>query len=652
MRNLMYRYDIDGMRAIAVLLVTAFHINPLLMPGGYIGVDLFFVISGFVITQGILKNGLSSKEDFLEFYRRRLRRITPVLLFVTSVTILTGIFILTPPDLVSLCRSAVFAVFSLANVYFAYFLDTSYFAQDSHTVPLLHLWSLGVEEQFYLVWPFLLSLLMKRRSFLMPVLIVIIVASIAIGEYQVRSGDTSVAYYMLPARAFQLAMGGLCCILAQRAIYAHLSTVSAFTLSILGVILIAGSAFFLSSQTLFPGINAIPATLGAAVLLLAGLVKNPVADLLATKPFRHFGNISYSLYLWHWPILAYLRYMYVDIDWMVGITSFLVMWGLAVLSTRFIEARYRHSSLPFPVIFKRQFAYPSAALAAICSAIILNHGFISLTDPIDYRMKLLEARSGVAPAFDYPFVCQRSAFTAEDATNPDCLIGEGDDRILLWGDSHAAQYVGMFRILAEQNGFSFRNAANSSCPPLLKSPERFAGNAYREGCRAASPVFNQLVNAAHTIIIGASWRSYLYYPDFINDFQEMLAGFEKAGKQVVLLGDPPRVPMLNHECMLRAVKLPSIKCEKLFSVSISETATTEKLRLFATAGSGIFIFNPDQLLCSNEQCSPVVNGEIAYYDESHLSIPGSEALGHMLNESEWGVKLINAVKPAPTIEVF
>lgn len=644
-----YRYDIDGMRAIAVLLVTAFHIYPLLIPGGFIGVDLFFVISGFVITQGILKNGLSTESDFLEFYRRRIRRITPVMLFVTTATLLAGVFILTPPDLKSLATSAIFAAFSLANVYFTYFLDTSYFAQNSHTVPLLHLWSLGVEEQFYLIWPFLLFILMKCRRLLLPALAVIIIVSIAIGEYQVRTGRISVAYYMLPARVFQLATGGLCCVLVQQKVLPHMPRLVATLISVLGLALIAGSAAFLSGLSPFPGLHAIPVTLGGAMLLLAGLNENPFATVLASRPFRHFGNISYSLYLWHWPILAYLRYMYVDITWLTGALSFVVMWGLAIFSTRFIEARYRHSNQPFSDIFKRHFVYPSIALTALCGAVIASKGFVPLTDPINYKNEFLEARKDSAPAFDYPFVCQRAAFSAEDATNPNCLIGNGNEDILLWGDSHAAQYVGMFRILSETNGFSFRNAANSACPPLLTAPERFAGNGYKDGCRAATPAFKQLVEAAETIIIGADWRSYMQYPEFISDFRDMLFDLENKGKQIVLLGDPPRVPMFNHECVERAVKLPSIKCDPLFSESISEKETTGNLRSFVTERSKIVVFDPDQLLCANGKCSAMIDGRNIYYDESHLSIPGSEALGRKLIRSELGVKLIDALKPAPSI---
>src|SRR5690606_28365108 len=178
-----YRYDIEGLRAVAVLLVVIFHINETLIPGGFVGVDLFFVISGYVITQRIYKEGLDKPGAFLEFYRRRIRRITPVLLFVVTITLVAGEFILLPEDMVDLSWSAVFSIFSAANVYFTLYLDTSYFANDSNTIPLLHLWSLGIEEQFYLVRPLLLFVLMKAPRVILPALAMIMIGSVAIGEY-------------------------------------------------------------------------------------------------------------------------------------------------------------------------------------------------------------------------------------------------------------------------------------------------------------------------------------------------------------------------------------------------------------------------------------------------------------------------------------
>lgn len=637
-----YRYDIDGLRAVAVLLVTIFHINPALIPGGFIGVDLFFVISGFVITQGILKNGLSTEKDFLEFYRRRIRRITPVMLFVTTATLLAGVFIITPPDLMSLATSAIFAAFSLANVYFTYFLDTSYFAQGSHTVPLLHLWSLGVEEQFYLIWPFLLFFLMKRRRLLLPSLAVIIIVSIAIGEYQVRTGRISVAYYMLPARVFQMATGGLCCVLVQQKVLPHLPRLVATLISALGLALIAGSAAFLSGISPFPGLHAIPVTLGGAMLLLAGLNENPFATVLASRPFRHFGNISYSLYLWHWPILAYLRYMYVDIKWLTGALSFVVMWGLAIFSTRFIEARYRHSNQHFSDIFKRHFVYPSIALAALCGAIIANKGFVPFVDPEDYESQMTSLAQTRKPLIEYKNNCINWAFTEEDSKRPECLINKGasnTNTFLLWGDSNASHYVGMMSKIAFAFDFSFRNASNSACPPILNHPERYASVGYKEGCEKASPIFRRLIDRSDTVFIGADWKSYSQYLGFWDDMLKTVAKLSAEGKHIVMISQIPWMNYYDASCHLREIKLPLIDCNNRFKNSTPNDRDILELKKIASTIPNVFVININDLLCYGGVCSSLINNDIIYFNSTHLSTEGSELLGDKFLSSPQSIDL-------------
>ena len=177
-----HRSDIDGLRAFAVLLVVIFHINEALIPGGFVGVDMFFVISGFLITGNIVRDREAGRFSYAEFYRRRIKRIFPAMFLVTGVTLLAGLALLLPEDVEALSWSALATALSGANVYFTWDLDTSYFAADSVTVPLLHMWSLGVEEQFYLIWPALILALLAFRRAAIPVLLVLIVASITFGQ--------------------------------------------------------------------------------------------------------------------------------------------------------------------------------------------------------------------------------------------------------------------------------------------------------------------------------------------------------------------------------------------------------------------------------------------------------------------------------------
>ena len=311
-----YRADIDGLRAVAVLLVIFFHFNKNIVPGGFVGVDIFFVISGFLITQNISSQIEQGKFSLTEFYRRRIKRIIPAMAFVVLLTTLFSQYFLLPVDALKEARSALWSMFSLGNIFFWKYLDTGYFATESITAPLLHLWSLGVEEQFYVFWPFFLLLLSKFKLHRFWSLIVFVLAffSFALGEWWYAEHPTFV-YYMLPFRAGELMAGAL----AARAVMQQkksISTLSApkkyFTelCAMMGVLLITWSSFYLSEADKFPGFNAVFPALGTGLMLYAGAVSNRVNSLLAFKGLVWIGLISYSAYLWHWPILAFLRYGY------------------------------------------------------------------------------------------------------------------------------------------------------------------------------------------------------------------------------------------------------------------------------------------------------------------------------------------------------
>jgi peptidoglycan/LPS O-acetylase OafA/YrhL len=206
-----YRADIDGLRALAVISVILFHISPTLLTGGFLGVDIFFVISGYLITGILIKDVLRNKKiDWLGFYKRRILRIFPALISVVSVTLIASYLILTPDDFLHLSASAFASLFSMANIFFYMFVDTGYFAADTAELPLLHLWSLGVEEQFYIIWPFivfaLLTFLVKRR-YILTTITVISVLSLSAAQILLFS-DFALSYYMLPTRAWELMFGG------------------------------------------------------------------------------------------------------------------------------------------------------------------------------------------------------------------------------------------------------------------------------------------------------------------------------------------------------------------------------------------------------------------------------------------------------------
>lgn len=624
-----YRLDIEGLRAVAVLLVVVFHINEHWIPGGFVGVDLFFVISGYVITQRIWKDGLTKPADFLEFYRRRIRRIAPAMLFVTAITLIVGAFLLLPADLVDLSWSALASAFSVANIYFSFFLDTSYFAKDSNYVPLLHLWSLGVEEQFYLIWPLLLFGLMRWPRALFPTLAVIMIASVLCGEYWLRTDQYTLAYYMLPSRAFQLCAGGACVFLVQTSIVRRVPAGILLICGVIGLALVAGSAVLLNGQVAFPGFNAVPVTVGGALLLISGTKAHFVTRLLSVWPARKIGNLSYSMYLWHWPVLAYLRYAYVKIDFQMGVMVFLAIICLSALSVKFIEEPFRHSDKSFLTIFTRMFVIPTSALTAVSVAFIALNGFVPYTLPQNYKEQIEALNDKTKPAYAYPYVCQRAPVMASDLVDENCIINNvSAPTTLLWGDSNASHYIGILGEIAKSEGVSFRNIEHPACPPLLQGAATFAHLKYKKNCIESIERVKGVIDSYDHIIISASYSMYDTFSQGYQDaFRDTILALRSKGKEVTIVGQSARFANYDTSCKIKALKAP-INCQTHFVSNAKQSAKVNaSLKVLAASIDGVKYIDFNELICPDGACSPYLDGQPIFFDNIHISMEGSWLLG-------------------------
>ena len=316
-----YRPDIDGLRAIAVLGVVLFHLDILGFSGGYIGVDVFFVISGYLITTIITGKAKKGEFSLSEFYIRRVRRLLPPLIATVAVTFLAAMFILTPYDAIHFSKSAVASLLSLSNIVF--YLEADYWDSASELKPLLHTWSLGVEEQFYLFWPALVLVLLKLNSRI-PFAISITVISILGGVLCVwfTAIDQSAAFYLLPFRVFQFSIGALAIPIGQ-VVWKDRKLLGEWTSSIfliVGLILIVGSIYSMGEASKFPGWLVFFPTIGAMFVLLAGAGTIPsnssLSKLVLANPLSVWiGRASYSMYLVHWPIISLWKYRYgVELD--------------------------------------------------------------------------------------------------------------------------------------------------------------------------------------------------------------------------------------------------------------------------------------------------------------------------------------------------
>ncbi|MEL6748375.1 MAG: acyltransferase, partial [Pseudomonadota bacterium] len=363
-----YRRDIDGLRAIAVLAVVIYHAGWTTMSGGFLGVDVFFVISGYLITGILINDWEKGRYSLLTFYERRIRRIFPALFAMLAATILAAMFILLPPDLERLGASVLATTAFVSNIFF--WSETGYFATSADSKPLLHTWSLAVEEQFYIFFPLILIGALafgKRRALAaaavkeggrpglptaITVMLVLSVVSLIVAEWTVhQAADT--AFYWPHTRAWELLAGAL---IAMDAFKPLRTRQTREWVSGIGFAMVIISLFAISSADTFPGLTAMPAVLGSALIIYAGHRQPehlPVQDrtlvqqFLGLSPMVGIGLISYSLYLWHWPILVFAAQMSFEPLTLLDRTMLVIASIVAAyLSWRFVEQPFRAKSKP------------------------------------------------------------------------------------------------------------------------------------------------------------------------------------------------------------------------------------------------------------------------------------------------------------------
>ena len=634
-----YRPDIDGLRAVAVLSVIAFHFDARLLPGGFIGVDIFFVISGFLITSILRREMEAGTFSFGAFYMRRIRRIAPAYFAMVAVTLVVGCFLLAPPDLEALGKSALWSSLSVPNIHFWRAVDTSYFAADNRQLPLLHLWSLGVEEQFYLLWPALLLAMIKLpRAALLAVLAAFVAWSFQFAQTKIGS-DASFAYYMLPPRAGELGVGALLALVPS--IHGKRDGgIGHELLSIAGLALIAGSLFLLDGKSDFPGTNALYPCVGAALLILAGTRRQcSTTAFLRSSPLVWIGLVSYSLYLWHWPVLAFIRYFQPSPGPVTLAGAGVLILALSVASYYGVERPFRNIDMPRrrqPVLL---YALPVAVLvSASFAAILLPERIGVIGDRLAYARAERNLKTYTAPAFEYRYNCQLSTFDPGVLTRPECVHGKagaGATRALLWGDSHAAHYIGVVATLAERDGFALRNASLSTCPPILGSKNVYGAGEYRSHCAAFLSYMASSIDDYQTVYLGAQWRVHFQNPDFAGDLENTLNTLVSRGKTVILLGQAPEFPSYDRNCELRNLRRSVVDCGALArhrDQGIGEHNL--RLRQMAARIRGVRYMDVHGVLCSRGTCSPYLDGRPVYFDHSHLSMDGSWVVGkHMWTPS-------------------
>jgi peptidoglycan/LPS O-acetylase OafA/YrhL len=630
-----YRKDIDGLRGIAVLSVILFHIDSRLLGGGFVGVDIFFVISGYLISLHIFSDIERSRFSLTEFYRRRIKRIAPPMLAVVAATLLVAQVTMLPADAERAAESALWSVISLANVYFWLHQDTSYFATASHEQPLLHLWSLGVEEQFYIFWPLILMTFYRptRASAFVIASIAFAAVSFALGDV-LFDWDPSFVYYMLPTRAGELLIGALAAQWVLRKRHYKPSPTLVHVAAWIGVTMMTGSLILMPEDGVFPGWRAAVPTIGTATIIVAGHHSATWPTVaLRWRPLVWVGLISYSAYLWHWPLLAFARYFGVEIDAVSGTLIFTMTLVAAWLSYRFIEQPARATRRTAVSVAIRQYFAPAGALTILALVAMKFDGYGPRLLSQNYKERLATVRHETRPAYYHDYVCQRQLVTAKDLSDPNCVIEKDEresPRALLWGDSNAAHYVGMLGEFANREKYSFRNVEVGSCPPLDTDSTEFVRSERAADCRASFEVIAPILDDYTVVWISANWSGYQARSDrFLDEFSAMLDRFTQRGQRVVLIGKIPALKHYDPLCKEKALSLPFLNCQ-VTPEPIDQHISEINLRLQNIAEDKELVeyFDANALLCPHGMCAAVDGaGAPLYADSSHLTMEASWKLG-------------------------
>jgi peptidoglycan/LPS O-acetylase OafA/YrhL len=643
-----YRPDVDGLRALAVLAVILFHIDPAWVPGGFVGVDVFFVISGYLITR-IIAKGLSERTfTIIGFYDRRIRRILPALWVLLLVCLPVSWWLMLPRDVEAMAKSALWSILAMANVYYWLEVPTDYFASESAMMPFLHLWSLGVEEQFYLLWPLLLIALYtlftsksRARTIGLVLALLLVVCSTLLAERSIAAGQTQLAYYMLHARAGELAVGAALALawprLRQGFTNAKASTCG-HMVALLGWGLLAVSLFGLSEHEPFPGWRALMPTFGAASIIFAGQVvpKSPLILPLTHRVSVWVGRSSYSAYLWHWPILAWWRYLWGQPGLVEGVGLLVLILLVAGVSLRYIEEPARRNTISPRRSFLLYLVLPAVVLAAMALTLATGERWGLRLYPEYQRQEWSRLQTHTTPVHRLDWVCQQQSLNPGTLTDSRCEFGGGDQpaQALLLGDSHAAHFAPVLRHAAETQGVRVRSVALGSCPALPGSLGDLVADSRRKACEHGMRQVLERAREFPLLIIGGSWASYAARnPVLWERLETHLTALVADGHRVWLL---PRVsPVVGYDstCPEKSVRTGGwLRCPTLLPTVPGYTDVNDRLADLATKVPGVRFLPLHLGLCQGGQCMVTdADGNFLYADGSHLSLYGAQYLAATLS---------------------
>jgi len=628
MAGLAYRPEIDGLRAVAVLAVVLYHADASLLPGGFVGVDVFFVISGYLITRLLITEWeRTGRIDFAAFYARRVRRLLPALIAMI-LAVLAGMLLLMGRHealIESTAESAVASLLFVANFYFQ-FNTGGYFDAQAETMPMLHLWSLSVEEQFYLVYPLLMLLLLKLvPGAMMRRLAVLAIASLLLAEYWVNILPDR-AFYQMPARFWELAAGGMVAMSVAPPTQRPLDRLL-FPVGLAAVLL---ACVFTPEWGNFPGKSAVPAVAGSALILLAvhrGATGGWTAALLRSRSMVGIGLVSYSLYLWHWPLLVLDAQQRMDpatTSWRLALC--LVALVLAWLSWRFVEMPFRRRRGPAAATLSM-----GAAATVMAAVLAIGASQVKRVPEEASRMATL-ARSDLPAGMDrchFEYDGHVLSLPPESCSS----ISSQPPSVALWGDSHALAWKPFVWRLAESSGESAAAATMNSCHPT-----GMASAVSDSRDEKACDRFNRLAlqwlesDAVDTLVIGLRWPLGAAEGDGASlamrpPMDGLDAALERLGhiRRVLIMGPIPTLRRPAPDCISLGWETACARTRLEFDRD--SRAIWSALSVLAERHPNVELVDPVDFFCGEIHCRVSQDGYALYWDSNHVSATAAREFG-------------------------
>ena len=633
-----FRKEINGLRAIAVISVVLFHFGVFGFSGGFVGVDIFFVISGFLMTSIVMRGLESNAFSFFDFYLARARRIIPALFFLTIVLLVIGWFYFSPDDYYNLAREIDRAVLFLSNNYF--YKKSGYFDPESHERLLLHTWTLSVEWQFYILYPILLFAVKQIGIKIVPkVIFIFFILSFAFSVIKSYS-DPSYAFYILPSRAWEMFLGGL----VYYAVKYDRNTISKKWFNCLGFLLIFLSIVLYSPSTLWPGFAALLPTTGAALIIYSGIN----SFITNNGVFQKLGDWSYSIYLWHWPLAVSI--LIIDIEGgflvIVGLISLSVILG--ALSFFYIENPIRRA-----LVSKSRFI---VFVLTLISLVVILAMAKSIRHNKGYIDRLPEHVFAVFNQANNKF--HEMSKCQDERTENDCVYGSGELGAIVIGDSHAMSILGS--VTNSLGGSQVLDWTQSGCATIEnikaigKKPSRcsdflssklsnlveYSGVPILVVNRFTAHLIgvNEELSSAKTptIYLTKPYKSFSdsYTDEIYNGYFDMLCKLSEAN-DVYVLKPVPELKFNVPNIMGRSLLIKGKKKRVYISLAEYQERHRIAMRLLNDVSNkcNVNLLDPVPYLCDGDRCYGDLDGLPVYYDDDHLNMRGSDLLKKLFEDA-------------------